>query len=155
MSETTEWERKLSPEELQPNGEATPRSRLMELRHALLRIHKALLDMERRDYEKENGVVNAGQLFRLVIDHPQFSWLHNISEFVVRIDEQLDAKAPIEDSDVRTAVEIARKMFTPAEEGDAFQKKYYTAIQREPAVVMEHGALSRIVASESPESGKS
>src|SRR5437763_16313628 len=71
------------------------REKLIALRLALLRVHKTLLEMERRSYEREHGHVNAGELFRLVVDHSQFAWLHNISEFVVRIDESLAAKEPI------------------------------------------------------------
>jgi len=40
------------------------------------------------------GTLNTGELFQLVIDHAQFAWLHNISEFVVRIDETLTARSP-------------------------------------------------------------
>ena len=72
------------------------REKLVALRLALLRLHKELLDMERRDYERLHGKVNTGELFRLVIDHEQFSWLHNISEFVVRIDESLAGENPVD-----------------------------------------------------------
>src|SRR6267143_2052309 len=79
-----------SPNALHREGDDTgAREKMVALRGALLRLHKALLEMERRDYEREHGVVNVGELFRLVVDDPQFSWLHNISEFVVRIDEAL------------------------------------------------------------------
>src|SRR5580698_5187184 len=77
-------------------GPANPaREKLVALRLSLLGLHKELLDMERRDYERLHGKVNTGELFRLVIDHEQFAWLHNISEFVVRIDESLAAENPI------------------------------------------------------------
>lgn len=135
-----------------PSGPDSPaaRSALTELRHALLRVHKTLLDMERRDYEKQNGAVNSGELFRLVIDHPQFDWLHNISEFVVRIDEALAAKdGAVTDDYARDSLVLAHKMFTPTESGDSFQKKYFEAIQREPAVVMEHAGLARLFAGDS------
>jgi hypothetical protein len=102
--------------------------------------------MERRDYEREHGVVNVGELFRLVVDDPQFSWLHNISEFVVRLDETLTGKAPVAGPDAETAFDLARKMFTPTESGDGFQKQYFDAIQRDPAVVMEHAELARLFA---------
>ena len=120
------------------------REKLVALRGALLRLHKSLLDMERRDYEREFGVVNVGELFQLVVDHPQFSWLHNISEFVVRLDETLTGKAPVAPSDANTALDLARKMFSPTESGDGFQKQYFAAIQRDPAVVMEHAELARL-----------
>ncbi|MBS1840032.1 MAG: hypothetical protein JSS69_11460 [Acidobacteria bacterium] len=120
------------------------REKLVALRSALLRLHKTLIDMERRVYEKEFGAVNVGEFFRLVVDHPQFAWLHNISEFVVRIDESLTGEAPVVPADAETAVALARKMFTPTADGDAFQKKYFDAIQSDPNVVMEHGELARV-----------
>lgn len=139
-----------SPLSRQP-GDSPAREKLITLRNSLLRIHKTLLDMERRDYERANGAVNAGELFRLVVGHAQFAWLHNISEFVVRIDETLSAEEPVTPEDAATAITLARKMFVPTESGDAFQKQYFDAIQREPAVVMEHAELARLFNAEPPE----
>jgi hypothetical protein len=128
------------------------RQKLVALRLMLLRLHKTLLDMERRDYERINGHVSTGELFRLVIDHEQFAWLHNISEFVVRLDEALAAEIPVTPDDTHGAIMLARKMFAPSEEGDAFQKRYFTAIQRDPSVVMEHAELARLFANEPADS---
>jgi hypothetical protein len=124
------------------------REKLVALRLALLRLHKELLDMERRDYERLHGTVNTGELFRLVVDHEQFSWLHNISEFVVRIDESLAGEEAVAAEDTQNAIALARKMFSPSESGDAFQKRYFDAIQRDPAVVMVHADLAKIFANE-------
>jgi hypothetical protein len=133
------------------NSDSRAREKLVALRLALLRLHKTLLDMERREYERVNGHVTAGELFRLVIDHSQFAWLHNISEFVVRLDEALAAEAPITPQDTSSAITLARKMFAPSESGDAFQKKYFDAIQLDPAVVMEHADLARLFANDPSE----
>jgi hypothetical protein len=129
----------------QGDSRDTPaRQKLVALREALLRIHKSLLEMERRSYEKDHGSVNTGELFRLVVDDPQFAWLHNISEFVVRIDENLASEEGVTETDSHVAISLARKMFTPTEAGDGFQKKYFDAIQKEPTVVMEHAQLARL-----------
>ena len=129
----------------QGDARDTPaRQNLVALRQALLRLHKSLLDMERRNYEKLHGPVTAGELFRLVVDDPQFSWLHNISEFVVRIDEALASQTGVTETDSQVAVSLARKIFAPSESGDGFQKKYFDAIQRDPSVVMEHAMLVRL-----------
>lgn len=129
----------------QGDSRDTPaRQKLVALREALLQIHKSLLDMERRSYEKDHGAVNAGELFRLVVDNAQFSWLHNISEFVVRIDEALASEEGVTETDSHVAISLARKIFAPSETGDGFQKKYYDAIQKDPAVVMEHAQLARL-----------
>jgi hypothetical protein len=133
----------------QGDSRDTPaRQKLVALREALLRIHKSLLEMERRAYEKEHGKVTAGELFRLVVDDPQFSWLHNISEFVVRIDENLASDEGVNDTDSHVAISLARKIFAPSESGDGFQKKYFDAIQRDPSVVMGHAELARLFHSE-------
>ncbi len=134
------------------NNDSVAREKLITLRLALLRLHKTLLEMERRDYEREHGHVNTGELFRLVVDHAQFAWLHNISEFVVRIDETLAAKEPVTPEYTSVAFSLARKMFVPTESGDTFQKKYFVAIQRDPAVVIEHAELARLFNNEPPDS---
>jgi hypothetical protein len=74
--------------------------------------------------------------------------LHNISEFVVRLDESLAGEVPVSPDDTRSAILLARKMFAPSESGDAFQKRYFDAIQQDPAVVMEHAELARLFANE-------
>jgi hypothetical protein len=136
----------------QGDGRDTPaRQRLVALRQALLRLHKTLLEMERRDYEKAHGVVSTGELFRLVVDDAQFAWLHNISEFVVRIDESLSSDEGVTEEGAHVSISLARKLFAPTETGDGFQKQYFDAIQRDPAVVMEHAELVRLFNTEPPE----
>jgi hypothetical protein len=143
----------LDPYSADNGGPQNPaRQKLVTLRLTLLRLHKTLLDMERRDYERANGHVSTGELFRLVIDHEQFAWLHNISEFVVRLDEALSAEAPITADDTHGAIMLAQKMFAPSEAGDAFQKRYFAAIQRDPTVVIEHAELARLFANEPADS---
>jgi len=137
--------RSSDPYSNQGDSRDTPaRQKLVALRQALLQIHKSLLEMERRSYEKEHGKVSAGELFRLVVDDPQFAWLHNISEFVVRIDEALSSDQGVTNTDSHVAIALARKIFAPSESGDGFQKKYFDAIQKDPAVVMEHADLARL-----------
>src|SRR3984893_15040773 len=129
-------------------ADAVDRAKLTELRTVLLKLHKTLLDMERRDYEREHGHVSTGELFRLVLDHQQFGWLHNISEFVVRLDETLAGEGPITSEDTRRAIGMARKLFGPSESWDAWITRSVHDIQRDPAVVMEHAELARLFNSE-------
>jgi hypothetical protein len=135
----------------QGDSRDTPaRQKLVALRTTLLKLHKSLLDMERREYEKVHGKVNVGELFRLVVGDAQFAWLHSISEFVVRIDEMLagEKEKEVTDAESHEAVSLARKMFLPSETGDAFQKQYFDALQRDPDVVMEHAELARLFSAE-------
>src|SRR5438132_12227868 len=89
------------------NNDSPAREKLLTLRLALLRLHKTLINMERREYEREHGHVNTGELFQLVIDHAQFAWLHNISEFVVRIDEtRISGTSPETSTGLSTGIRL-------------------------------------------------
>lgn len=119
--------------------------RLTELRNNLLTLHKILLDSERATYEREvEKVSSPGQLFTLVVNNPWFAYLHEISRLVVEIDEAVDDKKRIV-STVETDrfVERAKILLVPAEQGESFQRRYYEALQRDPDVVLAHGAMMR------------
>lgn len=114
------------------------RRRLANARRALLRLHKVLLDLERADYERVYGQVTSGELLQLVIGHEQFAWLHAVSELIVRMDELLDAVEPATDRDAESLLAQARLLVKPSEAGDEFGRKYFAALQREPAAVLAH-----------------
>ena len=111
---------------------------LRDLRRNLLHLHKVLLDAERAAYERARGVVSIGELLQLVINHEQFAWLHTISELIVRIDEMLDPKETSTAKDATALLSYAQALLTPDEAGTDFQRKYYTALQSEPAALIAH-----------------
>ena len=116
--------------------------RLVDLRLGLLRLHKALLEMERINFEKLFGRVNRGELLQLVINHTQFGWLRMISALVVEIDEILNGDEPATLKDFDDLFSQARLLFTSNEE---FKTKYQAALEREPAVVMAHSTVMQVL----------
>ena len=119
-------------------------SRLRELRRNLLHLHKTLLDMERADFERLSGRLTSGELLQLVINHAQFAWLRQISALVVQMDEMLSAEEPATKSDVDNLLNQARLLFTsPVDE--TFREKYQAALQREPAAVMAHAEIAKLL----------
>ncbi|MDX6695539.1 MAG: hypothetical protein QOF02_3142 [Blastocatellia bacterium] len=119
--------------------------RVRELRRALLRLHKTLLDTERAAYEQAHGNVSSGELLQLVINHEQFAWLHSISELIVRIDEMLDADKPVMNSDAESLLAQACSLVKPSETGSEFERRYHAALQREPAVVLAHRDVTKML----------
>src|SRR5437588_9822845 len=107
---------------------------LKDLRLRLLDLHKALLDDERKVYERVHGYLSGAELLQLVINDEQFAWLHSISEFIVRIDEMLDADEPASEDEIRFLLTQTQTLLTPAETGGEFQRRYYKALQRQPDV---------------------
>ena len=122
------------------------RKRLTDLRHGLLKLHKALLDSERVSYERANGRIKSrGEFFQLVIGNPWFAWLHSVSELVVQIDEMLEAEQPATAIEATRVIDQARLLIKPSEEGDGFGKHYFEALQRDPDVVLAHAAVKKLL----------
>lgn len=122
------------------------RQRLADLRHGLLRLHKALLDSERVSYERIHGrIASSGQLFQLVIGDPWFAWLHRVSELVVQIDEMLEAEEPATAIEATRVIDQIRMLLKPSEDGAGFGKHYFDALQRDPDVVLAHAAVKKLL----------
>jgi hypothetical protein len=122
------------------------RARLNELRTRLLALHKALLEDAQSQYEMDRGRVSGpGALLLLVINDPWFAWLHQISEIIVRIDEMTVPDSASTEADVRALLDHIDRLLVPVENGDTFAGRYYEAIQRQPAVVLAHGAVKRVL----------
>lgn len=119
---------------------------LKNLRNKLLKLHKVLLDAERITYEQTSGRISSGELLQLVISHEQFAWLHSISEVIVQIDEILTADEPISSDNIKQLMLHIRTLLSPSEDGNTFARKYYTALQGEPGVVLAHAEVSQLLA---------
>ena len=122
--------------------------RLREVRAALLRLHKALLDSERDVYEQIHGRLQSkGEFFQLVLEDEWFSWLRPFSQSIVEIDEAVSAKDPITLDRANELLEEVRSLISPAEEGTTRQQRYFQAIQRDPDIALMHAEVSRLLAS--------
>jgi hypothetical protein len=129
------------------------KQRLTELRNGLLSLHKTLLDSERGTYERDIARIgSSGELLKLVLYDPWFAWLHELSEFVVLIDETLDAfdetpsaEDPPTGIDAERLIEQAWELLAPNETGSGFAKRYFEALQRDPDVVLAHARMRKIL----------
>jgi len=122
------------------------RKRLLDMRGSLLGLHKALILAEQVTYERINGrVASTSELLRLVLNDPWFTWLHPLSQLVVRIDELLDDESELSLVEVEHFLMEARALIRPSEEGDGFERSYYEALQREPDVIFAHVELKKLL----------
>ena len=122
------------------------RNRFRELRGSLLNLHKVLLDDARVAYEMDRGrVPSSSSLLQLVINDPWFAWLHSLSELIVRIDQTVEHEAPATASDAAALLESVERLLTASETGDGFARRYFEALQRQPAVVVAHSQVRRAI----------
>jgi catechol 2,3-dioxygenase len=133
------------PEQATPLSDAT-RTRLRDMRARLLNLHKVLLEDAKAAYEMDRGRVgSSASLLQLVINDPWFAWLHALSELVVRIDETLQSDAPALEADGLALLEQVTRLISPDRAPDEFARRYSEALQRQPAVIVAHAEVRRIL----------
>ena len=115
------------------------RERLVTLRNVLLRLHKSLLDSERAAYERDiERITSTAQFLNLVLSDPWFTWLRELSQFIVVVDETLDLDEAPTSEEADRLIGQARDLVAPCETAVGFRRRYYEAMQRDPAVVLAH-----------------
>lgn len=107
------------------------------MRRELLDLHRALVDSERREYERTRGRMTDRAFLEALIGAPELAWLHPLTSLIVRLEEVLEDAAG--EAAVRDCVAEIRKLLRPAGQGQGFQGKYAEALQRSPEVVVAHG----------------
>jgi catechol 2,3-dioxygenase len=134
-----------------PGTESAPmtgetRARLADLRTRLLALHKTLLDDAKIAYEMDRGrIPSTGALLQLVIGDPWFAWLQQLSGLIVRIDEMTATEARATEADARALFDQVDRLLIPSETGAEFARRYFEALQRQPAVVLAHGDVKRVL----------
>ena len=123
-----------------PEGSRHARERLTGVRDGLLGLHKSLLESERVGYERAHGRIASRQEFlTLALRDEWFAWLRPVSELIVLMDELLQGDEPVTDERASALVERTRTLLT---DGHArFGRKYHDLLQRDPTVLVAHGAV--------------
>jgi hypothetical protein len=120
------------------------RERLRDLSAGLLRLHRLLLERERRAYEDLHGAVPSRELFGLLLSDRQFVWLRVLSALIAQIDEVVDAAEPVEPETAQSAFRETRRLLKSEDPGE-FRDRYHAALQDSADVVMAHAAVSKLL----------
>lgn len=90
---------------------------LLNVRNPLLELHKALIDFERREYERRRGRVADGAFLDALETDPSLAWLKPLTSLLASLDGLVDDKD--------------------------FQRRYAEVLQRSPDAVVAHGRAVR------------
>lgn len=103
---------------------------------ALLVLHKAVLAAERRSYERVHGALSSAEFLQLVSDPLRYGWLKPFNELILAFEADADERPPADELEAR-----ARELLRPPKEKTPFGRRYLSLMQREPALVLEHGKV--------------
>ena len=107
------------------------------LRTSLLSLHSALVEFERRGYEKTHGRVASGEFLQALLRDPELAWLAPLTSLIARIDEIGDGESAA--AQRRTWRARVRAMLVARGDGE-FAGKYAARIQSSPEVAFAHAA---------------
>jgi hypothetical protein len=142
---------KKEPRPSNPEQE-TIRKPLLELHSALVKLHKALLDSEKIEYEKNVGPIRSpNHFFQLLTSDPYFAWLRPISQLIVAIDETLDDKEKLTNDRVNTLMRQSVFLLVPTQGTGEFAERYVAALQRDPRVILAHAQVAKRIGSRQPD----
>jgi hypothetical protein len=130
-----------SGNEARSNGD--PRAGLREIRRALFKLHKSLIDAERSDLERVSGPLSSGAFLQALLQDPDLVWLRSFSGLIVDIDEALAAPEPMTRADARRWMVRVRELVSAAESEGATTEgsRYGEASRRDPDVLLAHVEL--------------
>jgi hypothetical protein len=101
-------------------------------RTALLALHRALLEGERRGYEKAHGRVSGGDFLQALIQDPAFRWIAPLTRLIAQLDELEDAASVL--AEIRELVSLRP-------EGSEFQRRYAERIDQDPDLALAYGIV--------------
>ena len=126
------------------------RHRLLNLRRKLLALHLELISAEQQTYEHIHGHIGSTELLlQLMLKDPWFTWLHPLSDILVKIDHLLnDETFDATKENIDHLFHQVRLLLQPSIEGDGFERAYYEALNRAPEVVLAHFHVTRVLLAE-------
>jgi len=119
--------------------------RLKNARNILLRLHKSMLDLERKMYEGIHGETTPSEFLNLLMQDEDFSWLRRFSILIVEIDEMFASKDGYGEEAVDLNLRKVRELAEMTEPDEYFRAKYQFAIQRDPDAAGLHSELKRVL----------
>ena len=116
---------------------------VQEIRHKLLALHKAIVDVTRIAYERVHGRVSAGQFLKILIEGAECAWLRPLTALIVQCDELIDGSDGFDPRDVTAWRGELAALLRPDAEGEDFQRRYAELLQSSPDVALAHADVVR------------
>jgi len=116
------------------------------LRSALLEVHHAVVECERRAYEKEHGRQTGAEFLQVVAYDDAYRWLSPLSRLIVELDEGIEDAADNPEPVVRAVADRARSLLRrDPDPAVAFSQRYAPLIDASPDVALAHGRMQSVL----------
>src|SRR5262245_47829000 len=122
-----------------------PIADLRDVQPALITLHKALLDAERRQVEDVQGRLSGPEFLQLISDPVRYGWLKPFSYLILAVDDALEPKGDELPPAPEDVLADARELLAPPRDDTAFGRRYVALTQRDPDLVMAHAPVVKML----------
>lgn len=113
------------------------------LRRSLLDLHRALVELERGDYQKQHGPQSAGEFLQVMAFSDDMRWLEPLSRLITMLDEAIDGDADAQETPLAVAQRARDLLGLDRDSADAFKSRYAQRFDQSPELVQAH---TRVIA---------
>src|SRR5207237_9967499 len=106
-----------------------------EMRHALLELHKTMIDAQRVRYERDHGrIQSSNEFLGLVLEHPEFEWIRQLSALIAQLDEWREEGVGASDAELTVITGALKALIQPQGANAAFTQRYWQMAEATPDV---------------------
>ena len=128
---------------------ADPLRKADDLRHALLDLHKSMIDAQRIIYERDHGrVQTTAQFLGLVLEHSDFEWIRDLSALMALLDEWREDAREVSSVGLDDIVGALRALIQRDSINVRFTDRYWRMLDSTPEVLVGHVRLWRMLGGE-------
>ena len=121
-------------------------SAIDDVRHALLELHKSMIDAQRIRYERAHGrVETTSEFLGLVLEHPEFEWIRAFSALIAQLDEWREQAEGSSERELDDLLEAVRLLLQREGPNVAFARRYWEMVEATPEVFIAHVKLVRLL----------
>ena len=111
-----------------------------QLRRSLLELHRALVELERGDYQKTHGPQSAGEFLQVLAFSDEMRWLEPLSRLITMLDEAIDGLADAGATPQPVAQRARDLLSLDRDSEDPFKRRYAQRFDQSPALVQAHAS---------------
>ena len=115
------------------------------VRHALLELHKAMIEAQRIVYERGHGRISTPAEFLGLLEHPEFDWIRALSALIAQLDEWSEDPEATGAAGLDDVIAALRSLLQRDGTNAKFSPRYWEMIDSTPDVLVAHVKLTRLL----------
>lgn len=121
------------------------RNHCADLRIVLLDVHRTLIELERRQYEKRYGAQSSGEFLQVIAFSEEMRWLEPLSRLIVMLDNAVELEGDAAGTQVAAAARLRDLLKLNRNLDGSFSSRYTAYFDSSPELAHLHARLLNVL----------